>query len=92
MPVKYGPLVRYLMTQPGDRVTLTLAAIEAIIGMPLPRGARQRDWWQSTPGRTALRPAVHAGGWRIVLDSFWGREPAVTFVREGTAAASAEQA
>ena len=84
MPAKYDPLVRYLMTQPGDRVRLTLAAIEVIIGVPLPRGARQRDWWQSTPGRTALRPAVHAAGWRIVLDGFWGREPVVTFVREGT--------
>ena len=86
MPAKYGPLVRYLMTQPGDRVTLTLAAIEAIIGVPLPPGARRRDWWQITPGRTALRPAILAAGWRIVLGGFWGQEPVVTFVRGGNSA------
>ena len=86
MPAKYAPLASYLAAQSNDRVTLTLAEIEMIIGMPLPWGARQRDWWQSTPWRTALRPAVHAAGWRIVLDSFWGREPVVTFVRDGSGA------
>ena len=83
MPSKYDPLASYLAGQPDERVTLTLAAIEAIIGVPLPAGARRRDWWQITPGRTALRPAILAAGWRIVLDGFWGREPVVTFVRDG---------
>ena len=81
MPSKYDPLASYLAAHPGERVTLMLAEIEAIIGVPLPAGARRRDWWHDTTGRTALRPVVEAAGWRVVLDSFWGRNPAVTFVR-----------
>ena len=83
MPSKYDLLVRYLAAQPGDRVTLTLAEVEAIIGGPLPTGARRRDWWHSTPGRSAMGPVVHAAGWRVRLDAFWGRTPVVTFVRDG---------
>ncbi len=92
MPSKYGPLMKYLAAQPGDRVTLTLAEIEAVIGAPLPAGARRRDWWTSRPSRTALRPVVQAAGWRIVLDGFWGREPVVTFVRNGAEGAPTGQA
>ena len=84
MPAKYAPLTRYLTAQSGDRVALTLAEIEAIVGVPLPAGARRRDWWTSTPGRSAVRPAVWAAGWQIVLDGFWGRTPVVTFVRGGS--------
>ena len=84
MPAKYDALVRYLRAQPGDRVTLTLPEIEAIIGSPLPAGARQRRWWLLPyPSSHMLRPLVQAAGWRVVLDGFWGRTPAVTFVREG---------
>ena len=83
MCAKYAPLVRYLAAQPGDRVTLTLAEIEAIIGTLLPPAARRRYWWQTTQAPTSLRPLVQAAGWRIVLDGFWGRTPAVTFVRTG---------
>ena len=84
MPPKYAPLARYLAAQPGDRLTLILAELEVIIGRPLPAGARRRHWWTSTPGRSAVRPAVWAAGWQIVLDGFWGRTPVVTFVREGS--------
>ncbi len=91
-PRKYQPLHDYLTAHPGDRVTLTLAEIEAIIGAALPAGARQRTWWQITQGPTGVRSTVHAAGWRIVLDSFWGRNPAVTFVRNGAEGAPPEQA
>ncbi len=84
MPSKYDPLVRYLAAQSSDRVTLTLAEIEAVIGARLPAGARQRQWWQGTPSLNAVRLPVRAVGWRIVLDQFWGRTPVVTFVRDGT--------
>ncbi len=83
MPPKYAPLVHYLAAQPSERVTLTLPEMEAIIGSPFPAGARRRDWWHDTTGRTVLRPVVSAAGWQVVLDSFWGRHPAVTFVRDG---------
>ena len=87
MPAKYAPLACYLAAQPGDRVTLTLAEIEAIIGAPLPPGARRRRWWRLTPGPTGLRPLVQAVGWQLALDGLWGREPAVMFVREGASTA-----
>ncbi len=83
MPPKYVPLADYLAAQSGDRVTLTLAEIEQILGAPLPPGARRRLWWTGAPGRNVLRPLLQPAGWRIVLDAFWGRTPAVTFVREG---------
>ncbi len=87
MPAKYDPLVRYLMTQPGDRVTLTFAEIEAVIGAPLPASARLRRWWHmGLLSPIAPRHVVQAAGWRIVLDGFWGREPVVTFVRDGSSA------
>ncbi len=81
MPSKYGPLMNYLAAQPGDRVTLTLAEIEAIIGVPLPPRARQRGWWVGGQPRVTPRQHVREAGWHIVLDGFWGRTPAVTFVR-----------
>ena len=92
MPSKYDALVRYLAAQPSDRVHLSLAEIETIIGAPLAAGARRRQWWGSTPGQTRLRPLLQAAGWRIMLDSFWGRSPAVTFVRDRADAASAGRA
>ena len=88
MASKYAPLARYLAAQSGDQVTLTLAAIEAIIGTLLPAGAHRRDWWTSTPSRSAVRLLVRAAGWRLVLDGFWGRTPVVTFVRGGSGAPS----
>ncbi len=90
-PRKYQPLVDYLTAHPDDRVTLTLPAIEAIIGKPLPAGARRRDWWQSHSYRS-LCALVQAAGWRVVLDGFWGRHPVVTFVRDRADAASAGRA
>ncbi len=86
MSSKYAPLARYLAACTDERVPLTLAEIEAIIGAPLPAGARRRDWWTSRPSHTALRPAIQAAGWRIVLDGFWGQHPVVTFVRDGSSA------
>ncbi len=87
---KYAPLVQYLAVQSVDRVTLTLAEIEAIIGAPLPVGARGRRWWQiPLPSQTAPLRLMREAGWRIVLDGFWGRTPVVTFVRDGSDAASA---
>ncbi len=66
-------------------MTLTLAEIEAIIGVSLPVGARQRRWWHmGLLSPIAPRRVVQAAGWRIVLDSFWGREPVVIFVRGGS--------
>ncbi len=84
MPSKYALLVDYLAAQPGERVHLSLAEIEAIIGAPLPPGARQRKWWQPRQRYPGVQSRMHAAGWRVVLDGFWGRTPVVTFVRDGS--------
>ncbi len=86
MPPKYAPLARYLAAQPGERVHLSLAEIEAIIGASLPAGARQRKWWQPRQRYPGVQSRMHAAGWRVVLDNFWGRHPTVTFVWDGVAA------
>ncbi len=85
MASKYDPLGRYLAAQSNDRVMLTLAEIEAIIGSALPAGARKRNWWTGSSVRASLRRALGAGGWQIVVDAFWGREPVVTFLRDRAA-------
>ena len=89
---KYAPLAHYLAAHPGDRVVLTLTEVEAILGVPLPAGARQRRWWLATQGRVSVRPLMQTAGWRLVLDGFCGRTPVVTFVWGGTDAAPAGRA
>ena len=42
---KYDPLTDYLARCGGERVTLTLAEIEALIGAPLPETARSSQFW-----------------------------------------------
>jgi hypothetical protein len=84
---KYVPLTAFLRDQPPEveRVTLTFAEVEDLIGEPLPRTAytQRRSWW--TNGRTAYRARIWLSvGWRVAAlpwapdgPSHWG----VTFVR-----------
>jgi DNA-binding transcriptional regulator YiaG len=52
---KYQPLYDFLRHQRDDAVTLTFAAIEALLGAALPASARrQRAWW-SNRGRGAVQ-------------------------------------
>ena len=81
MAEDYQPLANELERQSTSTVTLTLAEIEAIIGVLLPPRARQRGWWVGGQPRVTPRQHVREAGWRIVLDGFWGRTPVVTFVR-----------
>ncbi len=78
----YWPLYDYLVTQPAEQVVLRLSEVEAVIGVPLPPRAHGRQWWvqahASRPGRAWLE-----AGWRAKLGTVWGREPVVTFVRDG---------
>jgi hypothetical protein len=51
VPGKYAPLYEYLVNRYADRVVLTFAQIEDLLGGALPDTARARhDWWTSTDG------------------------------------------
>jgi DNA-binding XRE family transcriptional regulator len=56
---KYYPLFHYLEQSDRDKVTLTLAEIEALLAEPLPPTAHnQRGWWSNR-----RRGAVQAQAW-----------------------------
>ena len=78
MPGKYRPLAQCLAAQPGDRVILTFAAVEAILGTPLPATAYgYRQWWRE-PGRSHTEAWLDAG-WRVQAVSL--SRHIVTFIR-----------
>ena len=47
----YQPLADALERQSTSTVTLTLAEIEVLLGLPLPPSARTRAWWMDRPER-----------------------------------------
>jgi hypothetical protein len=79
-PSKYQPLADWLAAQPDESVTLTVSAIEQILGFRLPRsGWVHVAWWR--PYRTDYPHVLawRAAGWEVAsLD--WPRRE-VTFVR-----------
>ena len=65
-PSRFAPLVAYLATQTDNAVTLSLAQIEAIIGMPLSVTATvSQGWWISDSERHVRD--LQAIGWRAHL-------------------------
>jgi hypothetical protein len=92
--MSYGPkpvgdfarLAAHLAMQPGPRLTLTFAEVEAITGGLLPLRARlQEQWWRAGwHGRAPHTLAWRATGWEVEhVDAYDGT---VTFVRvESTA-------
>jgi len=58
---KYQPLYEYLCDRFANRVVLTFAEIEDLLGSSLPDAAR-RDlrWWEDP---SATLPAEHSGAW-----------------------------
>jgi hypothetical protein len=80
-PRKYAPLTAYLAGLAEDEVTLTLTAMEGIIGAPLPPSAREATFWVNGPqGTFNVRPWVRAG-WRVARTDLRGNPPTVTVVR-----------
>jgi hypothetical protein len=83
MPSPYAPLAAYLADQPASTptVTLTLAAIEQVIGQSLPAGASTQMWWTARRGWDRQpRPWV-AAGWRVAGVVMRMATPSVTFAR-----------
>ena len=60
----YQPLADALERQPTSTVTLTLAEIEALLGLPLPPSARTRAWWMNRPER-GYRRLLAPLGWTV---------------------------
>jgi hypothetical protein len=79
---KYGPLNRYLEALPAEQqsVTLTFAALEALLGGPLPATAQQTTFWAR--GSMARRNWQFSG-FTALLDRVRHR---VIFTRRRTAA------
>ena len=46
---KYDPLGSYLRGQPGERIPLSFAEIERVLGRPLPASKRYPAWWSNSP-------------------------------------------
>jgi hypothetical protein len=64
---RYTPLLAMLREQQADAVTLTFAAIEALIGRPLSVSARvSQSMWAG--GSKRLQRDLQAIGWRAHLD------------------------
>jgi hypothetical protein len=81
---EYRLLHKYLRDRFADRVVLTFAEIEDLLGFPLPPAARlQADWWGVTEGtkmrsvqveawHSAHRTAtVNMGGQRVLFEREW---------------------
>jgi hypothetical protein len=65
---QYHALYVYLRDRYADRVVLSFADIEALLGFALPEPARQaRDWW-AEPGN-AVRASAQSGAWTLASRS-----------------------
>ena len=74
---RYQPLLDYLRSSPESEVVLTVAAVEAVLGFPLPKMAHFDNWWRD-PSRSQAALWWDAG-WRAHLDP---RNQRVIFTRD----------
>ena len=63
---KYGPLFRHLVALDAPMCRVRFVDIEHILGAPLPKSARCRQWWanQADDSRRSQARAWQAAGWR----------------------------
>lgn len=79
---KYQALHLYLRQQYEDTVTLTFAAIEAMVGAPLPPSARtQRAWWSNRSRGAVQAVAWMTAGYHVQIIDLTGEQ--VTFYKPG---------
>lgn len=64
--LKYIRLAAFLAGQPDevDRILMSVAEVEDIVGAPLPSGARFPSWWRNDEHRVHSRAWLSAG-WRV---------------------------
>ncbi len=75
---RYHALADHLAIRPEHAITCTFAAIEAILGMPLPPSAYTAHSWWADPGLAHVR-LWREVGWHARLDL---RNACVHFTRE----------
>ena len=51
---KYAPLGEYLRNQRTDRVPMTFAEIESVVGTKLPQSRRYPAWWSNNPWNNVM--------------------------------------
>lgn len=61
---KYAPLAGYLARQPGDRIPVTFAEIETVLGVPLPSSKRYPAWWSNSPTNNPMTRVWLEAGFR----------------------------
>lgn len=62
---KYDPLKLHLCSWHADRAPMTFSQIEALLGFPLPRSAREHQaWWANTEGTHSHARSWLGAGWR----------------------------
>lgn len=63
---KYWPLFQHLRQSSQDTITLSLAEIEALLGGPLPKSARQsRGWWSNRSSGAVQATAWMGAGYHV---------------------------
>jgi hypothetical protein len=87
---KYDPLTARLAGHAGPEWRASFAEIEAVLGFPLPKGARAgKVWWQNTGAQPHQRAWIGAGWQAAEVDHTGG---AITFRRRVARPAPAAQA
>jgi hypothetical protein len=78
--LKYIRLAAHLADQPADidRLVMTVADIEAIVGDELPRMARFPSWWRNDERRAHSRAWLTAG-WKV--EQIFRSDAEIVFVR-----------
>ncbi len=64
MPGRYKPLHQYLQSRYADRLVLTFAQIEDLLGFTLPDSARADEEWWANKDPTDL-PPHHSRSWTL---------------------------
>jgi hypothetical protein len=72
---KYAPLAAYLRAQRRDRVRMSFAEIERVIGAKLPpSAATHRAWWSNNPLNNVMTKAWLDGGFESEQVDLGGRK------------------
>ncbi len=62
---RYDRLKEYLRQRAGQRIAITFAEIEEVLGRPLPASARRhRAWWSNNPTNNVMTNAWLEAGYR----------------------------